>query len=161
MHGVTERVGKEFFKMDRAGSRGPIKQSSATGAPETAESSGRLDGPRIEMGMGRRRVTGHDLFLYHALVSRNDQTFNDLSQLHPNDAEQMAVYTKQVRPKFVTESWLERVNLQFTGWMRSRWSRISHWMLRRQLPLATAKVKDAGRERNDRRPQKSPSKRAA
>ena len=123
--------------MDMAGRRRPIKQSPPAGTNDAAD-IGRTEGPRIELGMGRRRVTGHDLFLYHALVSRNDQNFGDLSELHPNDDAQMDVYARQVRPKFVTESWLERFNVRFTRWMMRRWQTISGWLhLNRNAPVPT------------------------
>ncbi|MDB5295188.1 MAG: hypothetical protein JWO31_1171, partial [Phycisphaerales bacterium] len=100
----------------------------AGGWAETGATAGRTDGRPIDLGMGRRRVTGDDLFVFHALVSGNDQTFEDLSGLRPADAATAARLARQTRPAFVTEGWLDRVNDRLTGWLSGLANAVGEWV---------------------------------
>lgn len=84
-----------------------------TATPMPAGDMGRIDGPRVRLGPGPRRVTGSDLAFVQALVSQNDQTIADLSALRPIDpASPTTAASHRGRPArpYVTEGRLDRIN---------------------------------------------------
>ena len=129
----------------RANPRKPSPAAPAAAVPD--EHMGRVDGPQIDLGAGHRRVTGTDLFMFHALVSQNEQTIEDLSELRPNDDQALARYARQTRPPFVTEGLLDRMNDRLTGWLARRTHAVRQWLFRsRNGPSAVnvqGKLRDA------------------
>ena len=116
--------------MNGAGRASPTKPTrpAATAGRGADGHMGRVDGPQIDLGITRRRVTGNDLFMFHALVSQNDQTIEDLSELRPTDAAALARYARQERPPFVTEGLLDRMNDRLTGWLSRRAQAARQWL---------------------------------
>jgi hypothetical protein len=104
---------------------GPV---SGSGPAPAAENMGRIDGPQIDLGMGRRRVSGNDLFLYHALVRDNDQSITDLTELRPSDEVTLARYARQTRPPFVTEGPLDRLCARLNASASAIFRRARAWM---------------------------------
>ena len=86
--------------------------NSATSAPTPAGDMGRVQGPRVRLGPGPRRVTGNDLAFVQALVSQNDQTIADLSALRPANPATPTARAERGRParRYVTEGPLDRLN---------------------------------------------------
>lgn len=108
----------------------PARAAPAAAARTPDGHAGRADGKQIDLGMGRRRVTGNDLFMFHALVSENDQTIEDLSELRPNGEQTLARYARQTRPPFVTDGLLDRVNARLADWLLSRARGVRQWLFR-------------------------------
>ena len=109
----------------------------------------RTTGPEIDLGMGRRRVTGSDLNFFQALVSGNDQTLQDLTELRPDPDAPLVNRAFKERPAFVTEGWLDRFSLWMTGWITGSGRVAGRWLFRKRTGAFAVRMQGAWRDLRD------------